>query len=66
MVSAESLWGNVLFRGKLQTDAKNSNFENFESAHYMESGSMPSSISIVVPMEKCNETSENQEVETLA
>ena len=40
MVSAKSLWGTVLFGGK-QTDAKNSNFKNFESALYMKSGSMP-------------------------
>ena len=41
MVSAKSLWGNVLFGGKLQIDAKNLNFENFESAFLMKSGSMP-------------------------
>ena len=29
------------FRGELQIDAKNSNFEIFESAFYMKSGSMP-------------------------
>ena len=27
--------------GELQIDAKNSNFENFKSALYMKSGSMP-------------------------
>ena len=34
-------FGNVLHRGKLQIDAINSNFENFESALYMRSVSMP-------------------------
>ena len=33
--------GNVLLRGELQIDANNSYFENFESALYMKSGSMP-------------------------
>ena len=32
---------NVLLGGELQTDAKNSNFEIFESTLYMKSGSMP-------------------------
>ena len=32
--------GNVLLRGELQIDAKNSNFDIFESALYMKSGSM--------------------------
>ena len=41
MISAKFLWGNVLLGGKLQTGAKNSNFEIFESALYMESVSMP-------------------------
>ena len=31
----------MLFGGKLQKDAKNLNFTNFESAFYMKSGSMP-------------------------
>ena len=31
----------MLLRGKLQKYAKNSNFENFESALYSTSGSMP-------------------------
>ena len=35
-----SFGGNVLLRGELQIDAKNSNFENFKSALYMKSGSM--------------------------
>ena len=34
-------WGNVLLEGKLQIDAKNSNFEIFESTFYMKSVSMP-------------------------
>ena len=41
MVSAKSLWGKMLFGGKLQTDAKNSNWKIFESTLYMKSGSMP-------------------------
>ena len=41
MISAKFLWGNVLFGGKLQIGAKNSNFEIFESALYMKSVSMP-------------------------
>ena len=41
MVSAESIWGTMLFGGKLQVDAKNSNFEFFESSLYMISGSTP-------------------------
>ena len=32
------LWGSVLLKGKLRKYAKNSNFENFESAIYMTSG----------------------------
>ena len=32
------------FRGELQIDAKNLNFENFQSALYMKSGSMPLSM----------------------
>ena len=42
MIAAQFLWGSVLFRGELQKYAKNSNFENFESALYSTSGSMPS------------------------
>ena len=34
MVSSKLLWGNVLMGGKLQIDARNSNFETFESALY--------------------------------
>ena len=34
MISAKLLWGNVLLEGKLQIDAKNSNFEIFESTIY--------------------------------
>ena len=41
MVSAKSIWGTMLFGGKLQIDAKKSSFEIFESALYMKSGSMP-------------------------
>ena len=41
MISAKFLWGNVFFGGKLQIDAKNSNFEIFESALYLKSVSMP-------------------------
>ena len=41
MISAKFLWGNVLLGGKLQIDAKNSNFEIFESALDMKSVSMP-------------------------
>ena len=41
MISAKFLWGNVLFGGKLQIGAKNSNFKIFESALYMKSVSMP-------------------------
>ena len=41
MISAKFLWGNALLGGKLQIGAKNSNFEIFESALYMKSGSMP-------------------------
>ena len=44
MISAKFLWGNVLFGGKLQIGAKNSNFEIFESALYMKSVSMPLSL----------------------
>ena len=41
MISALFLWGNVLLRGELQRDATNSYFDNFESALYSKSGSMP-------------------------
>ena len=36
-----SFWGNVLLRGELQKDARNLNFENWESALYSKSGNMP-------------------------
>ena len=39
-VSALFLWGNGLFRGKLQVDVNIFNFENFESALYMDSVSI--------------------------
>ena len=50
MISAKFVWGNVIFGGKLQIDAKNSNFEIFENALYLKSVSMPliSVYSIVV------------------
>ena len=41
MISAWFLWRSVLLRGELQKYAKNSHFENFESALYSISGSMP-------------------------
>ena len=41
MISAKFLLGNVLLRGKLQMDAKISNFDIFESALCMKSVSMP-------------------------
>ena len=41
MISAQFIWGNVLPRGDLQIYVINSNFENFESALYMKSVSMP-------------------------
>ena len=41
MVSAKSLWGTVLLGGNLGIDAKNSNFDIFESPLYMKSKSMP-------------------------
>ena len=47
MISAKFLWGNVFFGGKLQIDAKNSNFEIFESALYLKSVSMPLKTSIL-------------------
>ena len=42
MISGLFLWGSVLLRQEL--NAKNSNFENFESALYSTSGSMPLSL----------------------
>ena len=41
MTSAEFPWGNILLGGDLQINAKSSNFEIFESALSMKSGSMP-------------------------
>ena len=41
MISAKFLWGYILLIGKLQTDAKNSNFEILQSALYKKSVSMP-------------------------
>ena len=41
MISAKSTWGNVLLDGKPQIYTKSSTFENFESALYMKSVSMP-------------------------
>ena len=41
MISAKFLLVNVLLGGKLQINAKNSNFEIFESALHMKSVSMP-------------------------
>ena len=41
MISASFLWGNVLLKGELQIDTLNSNSDNFESALYMKSVSMP-------------------------
>ena len=41
MISAWFLWGNVLIRGELQIYTINSKFENFESALYMKSVSIP-------------------------
>ena len=41
MISAKFLWGNVLIRGKLQLEAKKSNFRFFEGALYMKSVSLP-------------------------
>ena len=41
MISTKFLWGNVLFKGKLKTDAKNSYFVIFESTLYLKSVSMP-------------------------
>ena len=52
MVSPKSRWGYVLFGGKLQIDAKNLNFKNFESALYMKSGSMPLIVGLTAPKPK--------------
>ena len=41
MFPAKFLWGSVLLRGELQKYANNSNFENFQSALYSTSVSMP-------------------------
>ena len=41
MISAYFLLGSVLLRGELWKYAKNSNFDNFESALYSTSGSIP-------------------------
>ena len=41
MVLAKFLWGSVLLKGELRKYEKISNFENFESALYSTSGSMP-------------------------
>ena len=41
MISAKFLWGNAFLGGKLQIDAKNSNFAIFETALYMKSVNMP-------------------------
>ena len=41
MISAKFVWGNVLLGGKLQINAKKSNFKNFESALYTKSVSVP-------------------------
>ena len=46
MISAKFLWGNVLLGGKQQIDAKNSNFQIFESTLYMKSVSIPLSLYI--------------------
>ena len=45
MISTQFLWGIVFLRGDLRKYAKNSNFENFESALYSTSVSMPLSLS---------------------
>ena len=55
MIFAKFLWGNVLFGGKLRKDAKNSNFEFFESALYMKPVSMPLSSCKHVKPEKSDE-----------
>ena len=46
MISALYLWWSVLLRGELRKYAKNSNFENFESALYSTSGSMPLTLAV--------------------
>ena len=52
-------WGSVLFGGKLKIDAKNLNFEIFEteSAHYMKSGSMPLNLFLKILMSTCAQVS---------
>ena len=45
MLPVKFLWGSVLLRGELQKYAKNSNFENFQSALYSTSVSMPLRVS---------------------
>ena len=44
MISAKFLWWNELLGEELQIDAKNSNFEFYESALYMKSESIPLTI----------------------
>ena len=46
MLPVKFRWGSVLLRGDLQKYAKNSNFENFQSALYSTSVSMPLSIAV--------------------
>ena len=46
MISTKFLRGNVLLAGKFQIEAKDSNFEIFESALYMKSVSIPLSAKI--------------------
>ena len=41
IISTKFLWGSVLRRAELRKYAKNPNFDNFESALYLTSGSMP-------------------------
>ena len=45
-ISAKFLLGNVFLGGKLQIDAKNSNFKIFESALLIKSGSLPLNVKI--------------------
>ena len=56
MISAKFLWRNVFFGGKLQMDAKNSNFEIFESTLYMKTVSMPLMIPIPAKLQKPKQT----------
>ena len=46
MISAKFLWGNIPLGGELQTDAKESKFEIFESTLYIKSVSMPLTLCI--------------------